>query len=806
MKQPAFHASLFRQLRCTAAILSILSFAFSSLVNAEEGIDFDIESLKAQGIDPKLATQFRTAPRFLPGSAIVELRVNGRPRGRHEVTFSQDGLPQVDEAFIKSAGLVKPAGFKAEDTHFDLKSAWAQTEWTLLPTDGRVELVVPPEAIDSDAESSGNWNHGGVAGMVNYDAQYSGSSGSTAGLEFMQLGTEAGFNAGDWIVRSRQTFSRFNGSDAFRHEAAYAQRTFAGLKKVMQAGQINLGNSMFGAGQVLGVQMFPDQALQNNQDGPGLVEGIADTQSVVEVRQSGAVVYTTTVPAGPFRLQGLPLLNRRSDLEVTLTGIDGSKRQYIVPASALLINGVGIAPGPSFGIGKLDQRGASESPLVATLATGWVLTPKNTLNSGIFGSDPWRALGTSLTSQLWGQSLLQLQFTGAQDNRHQKQGLQSSAIFSQPITPVISFNSNLARQTPGYREMSDAITREKKDNAQNTRYQLGMGINWSLDTLGGLGFSWARSTSFSGDNINYLSTSWSKAFGRSYVGLNLEQNNGGRYNKGDKRAYLTVSIPFGDGQSVSSYLNTSESSARTGLRYNNRSSMDRGWSLAADRDIRNQRSSATATMDLVTPISQLSGSISRSSDSYTSYSGRASGSLVAHNGGVTPSSYRVGDTFGIAKVGQEKGIRLDTPAGPTWTDGRGYAVLPSVSSYQRSTIQVDTRSLPKNVDIANAWNETEAARGSVSHIEFDVVRTRRVLATVLNASGAILPYGASVFNEAGDFVTVVGEKGSVFIADAANQQKLEVQQGGKSLCRFSLSLPDNIQQNELFETANATCS
>ncbi|MBK0126282.1 fimbria/pilus outer membrane usher protein [Pantoea sp. S61] len=790
--------------RTALAVLTVLCGALSPAVGAEEVTVFDIESIKAIGLPASLATEFSSAPRFMPGSSTVELKVNGEKRGRHAMQFDDKGQPCVNVELIKAAGLKLPSGIKPEEQCFDLKNTWPQAEWNLDSSESRVELVIPQDAINPVAETN-NWQHGGTAGLLNYDAQYSGSTGAMAGLEFMQLGTEAGFNAGDWIFRSRQTFSRFNGVDDFRHQAAYAQRTFAGLKKVMQAGQISLGNSMFGAGQVLGVQMFPEHALMGDRGGPGLVEGIADSQSVVEVRQSGALLYSTTVPAGPFRLQGFPLLNTRTDLEVTLTSSDGSKRQFIVPASALLLNGSAVAPGLSFGVGKMDQQGSGEAPMVATLSTGWVLTPGTALNGGVFGSDPWRALAASLDAQLWKQSMLNLQLTGAQDNRHASKGVQATASFSKPITEKISGSINYSRQTYGYRELSDALMREKQDASVRSRDQLGLGLGWSHEMLGSLSVSWARGSTFDGDAITYLRGSWSKSFGRSYVGLSVEKDSGGRHRDGDTRAYLSVSIPFGQGQSTSSYLSTSKHSMRGGVRYDNRTSQDRGWSLATDRDFRSQRNSGTASIDMVTPLSQLSGSVSTDSDHYTSYYTRASGSLVAHGGGITPSAYKVTDTFAIAKVGKEKGVRLETPGGPTWTDKRGYAVIPSVSGFQKSTIRVDTRTLPKNVDIANGWAETEAARGAVSHLNFEVIRNRRVLATLTDVNGKPVPYSASVFNQEGQFITVVDEKGRAFITDADNAGKMEVQSSGKTVCSFRLDLPEQAAANELFETANAIC-
>lgn len=767
--------------------------------------EFDAQAIKSRGVDSSLAELFRHAPRFLPGENSVMLTVNGSARGKITARFDNNGQLCADKSFQKKAGLLSPPGFSEEIDCFDLKTAWPQTELNLDSGAGRVDLVLPLQAVANPGTESGNWNHGGVAGMLNYEGQYLDSAGSTAGVTFMQLGSEAGLNVNDWIIRSRQTFSRFNGVDTMQHQAAYAQRTFTGSKQVLQAGQVSLSNSMFGTGQVMGFQMFPEAALQGTRGGPGLVEGIADSQSVVEIRQSGVLVHSTTVPAGPFRLQGFSLLNTRSDLEVTLTGSNGERRQFTVPASALLLNGNAVAPGLSFGVGKLDQEGSSESPMLATIANGWVLNPHATLNAGLLGSTPYRAGAIGLDTQPWDSTILSLQGTFSEDATHDFRGASLTASLTHNLSERVSLSVNASQQTDGYRELSDALQDDDLESTWGRSFkQVGVGLGWSTQSLGGLSLSMARSTDFNGDSTDYMRGGWSKQFGQVYLGATLEQDTGTSTTDPDTRFYLTVNIPLGS-RSVSSWVRTANNSSRAGVRYSDRSSRDRGWSLSSEQDFYNQRTSTSGTMDMVTPVSQLSGSLSRDSDNYTSWSARATGAVVAHDDGFTLSPYRVGDTFGIAKVGEEGGVKLDTPSGPTWTDSDGNAVLPSLSGYKRSPIQVDTRSLAKNVDIANAYQETEAARGSVNYVNFDVVRTRRVLVDVKDAQGKPLPRGASVFNEAGDFVTVVGEKGSVFISDAGNGGTLEVQNSGKTLCTFFLALPETANGNELYETASAQC-
>ena len=792
--------------------LTVFTTANAAESQPAEGTLFDVEVLKARGVDPRVSELFRNSPRFLPGETTVALTVNGNARGKVKVLFDQDATLCVDKSFLKAAGLSTPPELSDKAPCFDLKTAWPQTEWHMDPGDSRVDLVVPSAAVSAPGALDQNWNHGGFAGMFNYDASYLDSAGAGAGVNFMQVNTEAGFNLNDWIVRSRQSYSRLDGTGTLRFQAAYAQRTFAERKEVLQAGQVSLSNSMFGTGQVMGFQVFPEAALQNNSGGAGLVEGFADSQSVVEVRQSGALVYTTTVPTGPFRLQGFALLNTRSDLNVTVIGSNGDRRQFIVPASALLLSGPAVAPGLSYGVGRLDQQGSSESPVIGTVANGWLLNPATTLSAGLLGSSLYRAQALGLNSQLLSRTALSAQVTLAQDQKHGANGVSGLVSLNHNLTDRIGVSLNASQQTSDYRELSDAVQSDDASSLSRSQRQIGGAISWFQDTLGNMSLSVSRSIDSEGASTRYLRGGWSKAFGSVYMGASLEYDTGNQNNGFDsqngssqKRFYLTVSIPLGQGRNLNSYFNNSSNGNRIGTRFSDRTNRDFGWGLASERDFGGRRTSATGSLDLVTPVSQLSGSISSDNNHYTSWSANASGGGVVHDKGLTFSPNRIGDTFGIAKVGEESGVRMDTPGGPAWTDRRGYAVLPSLTGYRQSTIQVDTRTLAKNVDISNAWQDAEAARGSVNYVNFDVVRTRRVLVAVTDNKNQPLPYGASIFDDGDHFVTVVGEQGSVFIPDVTAAGKFVVRQSGSTLCSFALALPHKADMSGFYETASAVC-
>lgn len=90
-------------------------------------------------------------------------------------------------------------------------------------------------------------------------------------------------------------------------------------------------------------------------------------------------------------------------------------------------------------------------------------------------------------------------------------------------------------------------------------------------------------------------------------------------------------------------------------------------------------------------------------------------------------------------------------------------------------------------------------------MNFDVVRTRRVLISLRDAQGKFLPHGAALFDNAGSFVTVVGNDGAAFLPDSTPGMQLDAQDAGRPLCSLTLTLPEQPDYTGLYETAAAIC-
>ncbi|TYF62491.1 hypothetical protein DJ537_26010, partial [Enterobacter hormaechei] len=67
-----------------------------------------------------------------------------------------------------------------------------------------------------------------------------------------------------------------------------------------QVGEINASSYVLSGAPIVGVQLMPTRALQGSGSGVSVAGMAHNAQARVEVRQSGRLIYSTLVPAGPF--------------------------------------------------------------------------------------------------------------------------------------------------------------------------------------------------------------------------------------------------------------------------------------------------------------------------------------------------------------------------------------------------------------------------------------------------------------------------------------------------------------------------
>lgn len=797
-------------------------WSLPGLVSALElGEGFDLAALTTHGIDPKVSDYFRHAARFREGVHVVGLRVNGSPLGLVDARFDAQGQLCFTPGLLEKAGLVKPAavvrdGAVVDQVCHDFLGAFPTTMVRLRPGSDEVALVVPTQSLLAPQWEAGEFARGGTAALFNYDVLGFDSRSGSESSRFVSAYTEAGFNLGDWIVRSRQYYLSDNGVSSAEHLYAYAQRDMAALQSTFQVGQLSSNNPLFGGVQLSGVQFFPDGQSRTPQgSNNAVVEGLAQSQSRIEVRQSGALIHSTLVPEGPFRLTGLPLLNGTSDLEVSVIDVQGAKRIFVVPAASFA-GAVPAAPGYYFSLGKLREstHGQAPSPIVAMGSGTWGLGRDSSAGFGLLSTDEYWSAGGTLSSIFFQRVSVGARHNLSRDSRNGVSGGRSSVSVSSPVVANVDLSFSATTQTRGYREVLEAGRLFKADELDSRfKNQYTAGVSWVDPTLGAFSVGYSRGAQFDGRAAEHVFASWNKSLRHADVALIADSQVGGSPGAGSRRdevednalsLRLQVSVPLDGSRRVNSYVSRRGDQSRAGTALTERVNQYVNYEVGIERDLSAREQSMRGQLDLMPRYTRVGLGVSRDSLG-TRYNGQLQGGVVAHGGGVTFSPYAVQDTFGIVSVGDIGSAAIDTPQGPVWTDFSGQAVIPGLPAYTNSRIAVQTQSLPRHVDLKNGTRVLSAGRGSVNIVAFDVVKVRRVLLTASDGRGQPLPQGAAVFGADNRFLTSVVGEGMIFLNDVNDSQSLRVSLPDASSCLLNLSAETKPDNDKFYETASAVC-
>lgn len=830
--------------------LPLLPLAMAAAAAAAPGqaiaaAGFDLDLLRERGIDPQVAEYFKDSARFRPGVSVVTLWVNGQLRGRADARFNDKGELCLDKNLLdkgniklpeKLLGTTAPATASATPSApagnpcYDFLSTYPQAAIELRPGKEEVALVVPTDALRPNEAEMAAFQRGGTAAIVNYDVVTSRSQYATGGNSFLSANLELGFNTADWIVRAREMYSRQDNKAQRQHLYAYAQHTLVDYKSIFQGGQINVLNTTFATGPITGVQLVPETALSSTSLNNVMAQGIAQTQARVEVRQNGALIYSTIVPSGPFALTDLPLLNTTSDLDVTVIEANGAQRRFTVPAAALYAGNLGVQTGYSVALGKQRALGnaTGRQPWLATVSGGWTLGRDSNLSAGVLGATGYQGLSWGLNTHVAAINLSMQQRLSHQSQDRQR-GTQFTFAANTIVAQKASISLSGSQQTLGFRELGESslvrmtapvdptdpvavAAAAQALAAQNVRYrgQYSASLGWNDSLLGGLSLAWSRSTQYGGPSTQRATASWGRAFDFGTVNLNLERQLGGTANQLPGNSgpstifYLTVTIPLGRA-SARGYVNNSGSYQRQGLSFSDALGSQASYSVSAERN------GGTGDTDMATQLAalpryaQLNLGYARYGSGTRAYSGGLRGGMVWHKDGLTLSPYAVQDTFGLLQVGDVSGVQVSTPYGPVWTDWKGQAVVAQLPPYSETRLEVATKTLPRNVDLRNGLRMIDAGRGAVAHVEFQVLRVRRILLNARDAAGRALPRGAPVLDADKQFVTTVVDDGQVFLINGNSSGPLRVILSEDQSCVLQYALPEQPNADMFYETADALC-
>ncbi len=776
-----------------------------------------------------------------PGNYLVDLFINQGYVGRTDVPFAAVGdeaaQPVFDRPLLQRIGVdlgkLSPAATEklAQGASLRLDEIAAEAGSDFDFGDQRLDLNIPQAVMSRHARgyvSPELWDSGVNAAMLDYDFNlYNYRNSAMDGSQRQgYLGLRAGVNLGDWRLRHNGSYSfDSQGQRQYQNISTYAQREIVALSSQLTLGEAYTSGELFDSTPFKGVRLASDdRMLPDSLRGYApTVRGVANSNARVTIRQNSVVIYETTVAPGAFEITDLYATGYGGDLDVSVQEADGSVRRFSVPYAAVPMS---LRPGVSrYSVvgGAVRNKMLSRSPqfMQATYQRG--LSNLVTAYAGATVAQNYTSalLGGTLNTSAGAIGLDATQSRLSLDgSTHTGTSLRASYA---KILPDTGTNISIAAyrySTGGFYGLNEAMAslygngqyrysggmvRERNRASLVLSQQLG-GQRGSINLTGSAVDHWNRE----GRDVNY-SIAYANTYKRVGYNLTVQRQRDSRQQMGTA-VYATFSIPLGKTNPLSLSTNAGrDSNGRVRMQSTLSGSTGEdnqlSYSLSADHASGGSSSSMTggsASMLYRASVAEFMGSAGAGTG-YSQSSVGMRGALVVHPGGLTLSQ-PLSETFGIVEAPDAEGARLLNASGVR-VDSRGYAVVPHLTPYRMNTVEIDPKGLSTDVELQLTSQQVAPRAGAVSMLRYATVSGRSAMLQVQRADGKPLPFGASVLDEHGIEVGLVGQASRVLARGLQDSGQLTVKWSEKpgDSCRMDYALPakdkgvraDSYQQIEI---------
>lgn len=823
-----------------SGLVSVAGAAELPVTQIARNVEFDSSFLQLQDSHAVDLDRYANGASITPGTYNTAVYVNGRGVGNVDVEIRErkdkTTYPCMTESLLRQI----PFRYDHLPTHFFDKVGECGDLSVLLPeavtrydsNEMRLNIQLPQLYVSDNARGSVSpelWDSGIPAAILGYNLNgYQNTSQGQENKSFY-AGINAGLNVGAWYLRHNGSYN-WNENGIRKYDAinTYLQRDLPALKARALIGQANTRGDVFDTLPFTGVALATDERmLPESQRGYAPeIRGIARTNAKVTVRQGDAIIYQTTVAPGAFLIDDLYPTGYGGDLRVTVEEADGTRQTFSVPYAAVVEQ---LRPGATrFELVGGNLRSDFISHDVAlyqgTIRHG--LTNMLTGYSGLQVSQNYYALlgGVAVGTEVGAfsfdvtQARMHLHQADKQASSGQSYRLSYSKTISETQSNIsvaaYRFSSSgfmdfltaeQTREAMEHGQSEDLITRSK--NRFSLTASQGLSDTWGqVYITGSVQDYWNKSDSDKqyqiGYNNSYGAVSYGLSVGRTYSLYGTEDT-----------WLLTMSMPLGRSDSTYrpqlSMQLTHDSTGRTGEQatLSGTGGEEHQFSYSATAMNTNQGVGTSGALNgqYRTHYTSLSASWSGGRN-YHSESLGASGTIVAHRGGVTLSPY-TSDTFALIEAKGASGASVSGYPG-VHVDPFGYALVPYLDPYQMNNIALDPKGASDDVEMTSTEKKVAPYFGAVVKVKYG---TRSGTPVLVNATvdGEPVPFGAEVLDEQGRSIGSVGQGGQVYARVEKDRGALTVRwgQGASQHCevRYHLMPVAAGQKNNRIQTFNTLC-
>lgn len=755
---------------------------------------------------------------------------------KEEVLVRLKDMPDTKEIFPVSS-LIEGVRTKVDSA--DMKIQISIPQIHLADNSGWVD-VVDPEL----------WDYGENAAVINYSisGNHSKSRKSDFDTSNMYGNMSARLNIGAWRLYSSGSFNinktKYEGFTDTDHSwdlwNTYMQRDIPTLKGTLQLGELSTSGEIFDSMPMRGFRISTNEQMLSRRERSyaPIIEGIANSNAQIIIRQNNHVVYTLNVAPGPFKLDNLPNFGDFGDLEVVIREADGTERIMNVPFSSvpnMLREGQYRY---DFNVGRYYYKGIGhdvEKPLLfmGTLAYGF---PHDiTLYGGSILSEQYAAFALGSGLSLGSYGAVAADVIHSRHANDEERGLKAGSGAAWRVryeknmlnTGTTVNLANYQYITGNYATLQDIVEYDSVVSNRwwgygqvRSRWQLSM--SQRLGNLGSLSIG-ADYSKYHGDvadgksfNINYGTSVKGVGLSLSYARNYIKTNNGyGREWDSNHTVMLNVNVPLSlffrsNGVSALNSTSVSYQGRMEKSIYGDKSyqqsvvmngyapDLSLNWTLAQDLGNNEERSTSL--------------NMSYSGDRFNAdwgidhnkwmnnYQLGINGALVLHKTGATLAANAY-DSIAIIEVPQAEGVKIAQNFDTT-TDMFGHSIITYLNNYTRNEFAIDPATLPEGSILLDGTNRVVIpTQGSVVRVKYPVRFGKQAVFILNNNEAKPLPFGSKVelLDEDGKVDSTVtgliGEGGRVYLSGIPKQGTLRVIDG-KTHHNFDYEVKEITNPNE----------
>lgn len=841
-----------RRTAIAETICALLGLGFFSAVQAEvpavepsgstasdEVLIFDNAFLRGLGQNIDL-TQFSHAGTVMPGHYTLDIILNGKERMRQQIEVLQLKGEERARVCFKTADIQRwgiklallPDQEKVtrllESDCIEVEELIPGATFTMDVTELSGTLSIPQAyagRVKRGYVDPAEWDEGITAAILGYHASgfYNQRHGEEATTD-ANVNINAGFNIAGWRLRHNGSYR--DGSDSRGGYSAlnsYAETDIDRLQSQLTLGEYFTPGNDFDSVPFTGIQLSSDDSmLPDSERGfAPIIRGIADTNAKITVRQSGSVVYETSVAPGSFVIDDLYATGYAGDLDVTVTEADGREKRFTVPFASVVQM---LRPGSSrFNLtaGRYRDSNLHDEPWFMQGAYRYGINNFLTLYGGsILADDYGSALGGAAFATPIGAVALDATFSRAKDLPTEASQLsgdgnmtgQSYRISYSKLLDVSRTNFSLA----AYRFSSEeflsfgdfARLRESTGNgAMRERNRFQVSISQPLGQYGDLNATGLfRNYWMDQPSITTYQLGYSKGFEWGNLGLSLSRDI--QDGNSSDSLMLTASIPIGSGRqrpllsTTATFDEHHNGSIRTNLAgtLGENSQLNYGLYGSRSRSAQESSNSYGANLNYRTSMAQLGTSYSHGSD-YQQLSGSASGTLLLHSEGLVMSPER-GETMALMVADGAPGAVLNSGLGNR-LDGDGEALKAGLVPYSQNTLGINPRGLPMDVELTVTSQETAPRRGAVVRLDYATVNGKPLLLRLMNTE---VPFGAAVLNGDDQQVALVGQGGLIYLRGEHQDLRVIWGQQSEHSCKLQYQTLAGETDERVYQQVDAKCT